>query len=150
MPLFNGWLHHKSMCASEWVRGRNQDIGMYVFLKNWWAQHFQPLLELVLTSEAWSMLHYLSVIYVTLCVWSMSHYSCVIYVTQFVCDLCYTISFMIQWMWIWKRKERSLAPSPSSSLPILSCFLLPFSLLFFLFFSEEKKKVQFHPHWKRV
>lgn len=81
MDLFNCWLHHKSMCDSEWVRGRNQDIGMYVFPKNWWAHHFQPPMELVLTSEAWSMLHYPCVIYVTLCVWSMLHYSCVICVT---------------------------------------------------------------------
>lgn len=149
MPLFNCWLHQKSMCASERVRGRNQDIGMCVFPKNWWAHHFQPLLELVLTSEAWSMLHYLSVIYVTLCVWSMSHSSWVIYVTQFMCDLCYTISLMIQWMWIWKRKERSFAPSLSSFCPSFLVLFFP-SPYFSSFFFSGGKKVQFHPHWKRV
>lgn len=124
-------LHHKSRCDSEWVRGRNQDIGMYIFPKNWWAHHFQPFMELVLTSEAWSMLYYLCVI----CI----HYSCVIYVTQFFCDLCYTISFMIQWMWIWKRKERSLAPSLSSSCPYSLVLFFPFPY-FSSFFSLGKKK----------
>lgn len=71
-----------------------------------------------------------------------------IYFTLLVCDLCYTISIVTEWVWTRKKKDRSFSyllpcPLPSHHL-LFSSLLLSTFLTFF-----SGRKVLSHPHWTK-